>query len=380
MRQRPALDALAAVDRRTFLGGCVLGMAALGTGCSAPPEPTPEEAGEAASTGGPGGFPAPSFVETNGIRMAVHERGEGGFPVVFSHGFPELAFSWRHQLPAFADAGFWALAPDQRGYGLTDRPDDVGAYRLVDLCADLAGLLDARGIDRAVFCGHDWGGAVVWSMPLYHPDRVAGVIGVNTPSGRPPRERPPIEQLRALRGEDNYVVAFQEPGVADEILGRNTRKLFELLMRRGVWDAEEFAKLPPDAPERKFQLLEIIEESDPAERPGEPLLTTEELDFFVDTFERTGFTGGINWYRNIDRNWQEAKERGFDYRVDVPCLYVGAEDDVVLPPSSADGMETLIADLEKAVIADCGHWTQQEKPEELNRIAIDWLRRRFLAA
>jgi len=355
-----------------------LGVAALGTGCTPAHHEATSDAAPAA--GGPGDFPAPHYVETNGIRMAVYERGEGGFPVIFCHGFPELAFSWRHQLQALAEAGYWAIAPDQRGYGLTDRPDAVDAYRLVDLCGDLAGLLDAKGIDKAVFCGHDWGGGVVWNMPLFHPERVAGVIGVNTPPARPPGDRPPTEVLREVRGEDNYVVAFQEPGVADQILGGNTRKVFELLMRRHMWDAAEFATLPPDAPERKFQLLRMIEEADPAEQPGELLLTPEEMDFYVDTFSRTGFTGGINWYRNIDRNWQIAKDRGFDYHIDIPCLYVGAEDDVVLPPSSADGMERLIPDLEKAVIADCGHWTQQEQPEELDRIALDWLQRRFPSA
>lgn len=370
------------LDRRTFMERLTFGLALLAAGGSRRSDAARTGAvppAGAAETGAPADFPDPTFVETNGIRMAVYERGESGFPVIFCHGFPELAFSWRHQLPAFAEAGFWAIAPDQRGYGLTDRPDAVEAYGLVDLCADMAGLLDAKGIDQAVFCGHDWGGAVVWNMPLYHPNRVAGVIGVNTPFGRPPGDRPPIELLRQLRGESNYVVAFQEPGVADEILARNTRKLFELLMRRGLWDAEEFAKLPPDAPERKFQLLEMIQEANPAEQPGEPLLSPEELDYFVDAFERTGFTGGINWYRNIDRNWREAKERQLEYRIEVPCLYIGAEDDVVLPPSSADGMERFVPDLEKATIADCGHWTQQERPEELNRIAIDWLRRKLPA-
>ncbi len=125
-------------------------------------------------------LPEPKFVKTNGINMAVYEQGQG-VPVVLCHGFPELAYSWRHQLPALAAAGYRAIAPDQRGYGRTDRPQEVEAYSIVELCNDLAGLLDAQGISKAVFCGHDWGGAVVWMMPLLHPDRVLGVIGVNTP-------------------------------------------------------------------------------------------------------------------------------------------------------------------------------------------------------
>ena len=127
------------------------------------------------------GMPAPRFISTNGIRMAVYEAGEG-LPVVFVHGFPELAFSWRNQLRSYPAAGLRAIAPDMRGYGLTDRPPDVAGYAISNLCADLLGLLDALDIERAVFCGHDWGGVPVWTMPRIHPDRVAGVIGVNTPA------------------------------------------------------------------------------------------------------------------------------------------------------------------------------------------------------
>lgn len=318
-------------------------------------------------------FPEPLFVRANGLRMAVYEQGKG-VPVVFSHGFPELAYSWRHQLPALADAGFRALAPDQRGYGLTDRPEAVDAYGIRDLCGDLIGLLDALEIDKAIFCGHDWGGGIVWNLGVLHPERVLGVIGVNTPmSPRPPI--PPTQLLRRLLGEDNYIVAFQDVGVAEKVLGKDTRKTFQLLLRRGAQDAETFAKLPADAPERKFQLLEMLESPMPAELPGEPLLTDEELEFFVDTFERTGFAGGVNWYRNIDRNWQDTAD--VELHIDQPCLYVGAEDDVVLPPSSANGMEAMVPNLEKVTIPGCGHWTQQEKPAELNEILVNWLQKHF---
>jgi pimeloyl-ACP methyl ester carboxylesterase len=318
----------------------------------------------------PTGFPEPRFVTTNGIRMAVHEAGSG-FPVVFSHGFPELAYSWRHQLAALAGAGFRAIAPDQRGYGRTDRPEPIDQYTIVHLCGDLAGMMDALEIERAVFCGHDWGGAVVWMMPLLHPDRVAGVIGVNT-AFLPRAPSPPIEMLRRMRGENNYVVAFQEPGVADAALAKDVEKTFRLFFRKSRMTAEEFAKLPADSPARKFELLSALEAEIPEDAPL--ILSEEELDFYVDTYTRTGFTGGINWYRNIDRNWELTKD--VEYLVKVPSLYVGAEDDVVLPPSSANGIERWVPDIEKKTIADCGHWTQQEKPEELNAILIDWLKRK----
>ena len=318
-------------------------------------------------------MPEPRYIETNGIRMAVYEEGEG-FPVVFSHGFPELGYSWRFQLPALAKAGFHAIAPDQRGYGLTDRPEPVEAYGIEELTGDLVGLLDALDIEKAVFCGHDWGGLIVWSMPLLHPDRVAGVIGVNTPF-MPRTPVPPLQLMKQMRGENNYIVAFQEPGVADAALAKNTRKTFEAFLRKGgVMDAEAFAKLPADAPERNFELLSMLEMDS---FPGELAVTEDELNFYTSTFEKTGFTGGVNWYRNIDANWKYME--GKPQKIDHPCLYVGAEDDVVLPPSMMNGMERFVPNLEKHVIEACGHWTQQEKPEELNTILIGWLTKTFKA-
>jgi pimeloyl-ACP methyl ester carboxylesterase len=316
-------------------------------------------------------FPAPRFVRTNGIRMAVHEAGQG-FPVVFSHGFPELAYSWRHQVAALAGGGFRAIAPDQRGYGQTDRPAAVDQYTIVHLCGDLAGMMDALQIEKAVFCGHDWGGAVVWMMPLLFPDRVAGVIGVNT-AFLPRAPSPPIEMLRRMRGENNYVVAFQEPGKADDILARDVEKTFRLFFRAGGMTAEEFAKLPADSPARKFELLSMLQAEVPLDGPL--VMSEDDLQVYVDTYQKTGFTGGINWYRNIDRNWELTEH--VEYKVSVPALYVGAEDDVVLPPSSANGIERWVPDIEKKVIADCGHWTQQQKPAELNAILLDWLGRKF---
>lgn len=318
-------------------------------------------------------FPRPDMIEVNGIQMAVFKQGMGP-AVVFSHGFPELAYSWRHQLPAVASAGYLAIAPDQRGYGLTDRPAAVQDYDIHHLTGDLVAVLDKHGIDQAVFCGHDWGGLIVWMMPLLHPKRVAGVIGVNTPF-MPRTPVAPIQLMRQMRGEDNYVVFFQKPGVADAAFAKDVRKTFTILMRKGgLMNAEAFAKLPPDAPERKFELIKMLDA--PVDKlPGELAVTPDELDYYVKRFEETGFTGGINWYRNIDRNWETMAK--VEYKIKVPCLYIGAADDVVLPPSMMNGMESFVPDLEKHVIAECGHWTQSEKPAELNKLIIDWLDRRY---
>ncbi len=360
-------DSDTSMTRRTLIAGSAAGAAAL----AAQPG-----AAAAAEPGAPA-WPDPSYVRTNGgLRMAVHEAGAAGVPVVLSHGFPELAYSWRHQLPALSAAGFRVLAPDQRGYGNTQRPLAIDAYDIGELCADLIGLLDARSIDKAVFVGHDWGGGVVWAMPRLHPDRVLGVVGVNTPTGPQPPS-PPIAFLRRMRGENNYVVAFQEPFRAEEVLEADVETSFRTFMRRGAWDAEEFNRLPADAPERKFELLETIRHGQPDDLPGELLLTDAELAHFVAVYRRTGFTGGVNWYRNIDRNWELMQ--GIDQKIRQPCLYIGAEDDVVLPPSSADGIEALVPNIQKHTIRDCGHWTQQEQPEEFNRVLIDWLTATFRA-
>ncbi|HEY0104505.1 MAG TPA: alpha/beta hydrolase [Rhizomicrobium sp.] len=318
-------------------------------------------------------FPEPYTVRTNGIDMAVHEMGpKDGVPVVFSHGFPELAFSWRHQLPALAAAGFRAIAPDQRGYGGTSRPEAVADYDMAHLTGDLVGLLDALDLKDAIFCGHDWGGMVVWQMPLRHPDRVRGVIGVNTPFlARGPMD--PIAMMRAVFGEDMYIVFFQKPGVADGVLARDVGKTFRFFMRKAGIKAADYAKLP--AERRNLALVHALESDEAGWGGGQPLLDADEMKYYVDTFTRTGLTGGINWYRNFTRNWEQSE--GQVQKVNVPGLMVMAQDDIVLSPAMAEGMEQFVPDLEKKLIENCGHWTQQEHPAELNAILVDWLKRRF---
>ncbi len=315
-------------------------------------------------------LPEPRFVQTNGIRMAVYEEGSG-VPIVFCHGFPELAYSWRHQIPALAKAGFRAIAPDQRGYGLTDRPEGAEHYSIKHLTDDLAGMLDALGVEKAVFCGHDWGGMVVWQMALLHPDRVAGVIGVNTPFiPRSPID--PIEAMRAVMGEDMYIVHFQKPGVADAELGADAGRTMRLFMRKNTGTLAEFDARP--AEQQNFAITKALL-VDEALWPGELVMPADELQVFIDTFKKTGFTGGINWYRNFSRNWRESE--GVAQKVSVPSLMIMAENDAVLRPSMADGMEQFVPDLERHLVRNCGHWTQQEHPEEVNRVIADWMKRHF---
>ncbi|MBI5263717.1 MAG: alpha/beta hydrolase [Bradyrhizobium sp.] len=327
-------------------------------------------------------MPPLKFAPTNGIRMGYYEAGPAGDrpPMVLCHGWPELAFSWRHQIKALSEAGVRVIAPDQRGYGTTDRPEPVEAYDIEHLTADLVGLLDHLEIDMAIFVGHDWGGFVVWQMPLRHPNRVAGVVGINTPhTDRAPVD--PIELMRKRFGETMYIVQFQDPThEADNIFNSRVEQTFDAFMRKPL-PRREMAK--PESPtagigassKTNLAFPQMIAAYDARLDARTPILSPEEKQVFVEAFGRTGFTGGINWYRNMSRNWQ--RSAGLDHTVRVPSLMIMAENDAVLPPSAADGMEKLIPDLEKYLVQGSGHWTQQEKPEEVSAKLIEWRRRRF---
>jgi pimeloyl-ACP methyl ester carboxylesterase len=308
----------------------------------------------------------------NGVEIAYYEAGPSGkgTPIVFCHGFPELAFSWRHQLKALGDAGLWVIAPDQRGYGLSSCPEAITDYDMEHLSGDLVGLLDHLGVEKAIFCGHDWGGMVVWHMPLAHRDRVAGVIGLNTPfMARAPAD--PIMLMRMNFGPDMYIVWFQTPGVADPVLNADVDKTMRFFMRRPM---DMTGVVLPEGTST-FAFGDILKAWDKSDTSYQ-LLNADELAAFVESFERTSFTGGINWYRNFTRNWERSE--GLPTRLDdLPCLMITAEKDVVLSPAMAEPMRQTVGDLEMHNIMGSGHWTQQEKPEEVNRIILDWMERRF---
>jgi pimeloyl-ACP methyl ester carboxylesterase len=321
-------------------------------------------------------FPEPEFAETNGIRLAFYQSGpKFGIPVVLCHGWPEIAFGWRLQLEALAQAGFRVIAPDMRGFGRSSGPAGRAAvehYDVANLTADLVGLLDHLGIRQAVFAGHDWGGFVTWDMPLRHPERVLGVIGVNTPYiPRPAFD--PVRFLRRVMGERMYMVEFQTFGRGEDVLGLDTARSLAMLVRKSHATQAQWAASDP-----RKRRLELLHALDTPEQywPGEALLSTEEMQVYIDAYQRSGWEGGINWYRNISRNW--ANSAHLPKHIEVPALMVHADNDVVLQPRLGRKMARYIADLETHLIEDCGHWTQIERPSELNAILIDWLNRKFV--
>jgi pimeloyl-ACP methyl ester carboxylesterase len=285
------------------------------------------------------------YVTTNGIRCYCLEAGPPDGPMVLLlHGFPELAFSWRHQVAALGAAGFHAVAPDLPGYGHSDKPDVTYDCEWVDAC--LMGIVDACGHERAVIAGHDWGGILVWIIARQYPDRVAGVIGVNTPDvARPPI--PPVQLLRQIFADTPiYVIQFQERGLAEWVLGtwgRGTDDFLEMIFGATAGSTDAFG---PDV-----------------------------LDVYKDALRPAGaLTPPLEYYRNLDRNW-ELTAAIADRTIDVPCLMISAADDPVLTPAMTAGMEARVPDLERVVIEDCGHWTQQERPDETTAAMLAYLRR-----
>ena len=317
-------------------------------------------------------MPPVQRAQVNGIELAYYEAGpRQGVPIILCHGFPELAFSWRHQIKALGKAGRWVIAPDQRGYGLSGRPGVVTDYDIDHLTGDMAGLLDHLGVEKAIFCGHDWGGIVVWQMPLIHPSRVAAVIGLNTPF-MPRAPADPIAIMKARFGPDMYIVWFQTPGEPEAVLGADPDKTMRFFMRK---PAALAAAAQPNAAGSTFAFKDLLKNWDGV-TGGDPLLSPDELKVFADSFRASGFGGGVNWYRNFTRNWERAAT--LPTRIDgIPCLMITAELDAVLPPSAAEPMPAFIGDLETHMVSGSGHWTQQEKPDDVNRLMLDWLDRRF---
>lgn len=306
----------------------------------------------------PTDFPKPTLITTNGIELEVFEAGQhnAGNPIVLCHGWPEHAFSWRYQVPALVAAGYHVIAPNQRGYGDSSRPSEVTEYDIAHLTGDLVGLLDHYGYDSATFVGHDWGAMVVWGLTLLHPNRVKRVINLSVPY-QERWEKPWIEMMEQFMGPDFYFVHFNRlPGVADAVLGENTPQFLRNLYRKNV---------PAVAPAPGMMMINLAKEETPQ---GEPVMSDSDLAVFVSAFETTGFTGGINWYRNLDRNWHLLAD--VDPIIKQPTLMIYGDRD---PVAKSDTLSDFVPNAE-VVNLDCGHWIQQENPEETNRAIVEWLK------
>jgi len=308
--------------------------------------------------------------------MHVAEQGEGPL-VLLCHGFPELWYSWRHQLSALAAAGFRAVAPDMRGYDQTDRPEAIDQYTLLHLVGDMVGLLDALGQETAVIVGHDWGAPVAWHAALLRPDRFRGVIALSVPF----IPRGPDYPSKSYPETDDtvfYQSYFQAPGAAEADLEHDVR----FSMRSFLYDASGDAPQPAIKVEGHVFMVPrkggmMANRVNPASLPR--WLTEADVEIYVELFERTGYRGGLNWYRNIDRNW-ELMAPFAGLKITVPALLIAGDRDIVL---AFRGMDHVIANLPKNVpklqktliLPGCGHWTQQERPQEVNKAMIEFLQR-----
>jgi epoxide hydrolase A/B len=308
----------------------------------------------------PADFPKPTLISVNDVQLEVFEAGQqnAGNPIVLCHGWPEHAFSWRHQMPALAAAGYHVIVPNQRGYGSSSHPTEVTDYDIEHLSGDLVALLDHYGYEDAIFVGHDWGAAVVWGLTLLHPDRVNAVINLALPY-QERGEKPWIEFMEEIFGGDFYFVHFnRQPGVADAVLEEDTAQFLRNMFRKNVPLAE---------PQPGMAMINLARAETPL---GEPVMSDSELAVFVSAFESAGFTGSINWYRNLDRNWHLLAD--VNPIIQQPTLMIHGDRDLI--PKS----EKLTDFVPKAevVTLDCGHWIQQEKPEETNQAILEWLSQR----
>lgn len=313
--------------------------------------------------------PVERFVDVNGVRLRILEAGPPDGPVVLlAHGFPELAYSWRNQIPALAAAGYRVIAPDQRGYGGSSRPRAIEAYDIAQLTGDLVGLLDVAGAERGALIGHDWGAVVTWTTPLLYPDRVAAVAGLSVPPV--PRPLTPVtDALRRIFGDNFfYMLYFQQPGVADAELdadpGRSLRRMLGG-MRAPQDEATALRMLAPGPAGFIDRLPE------PDRLPD--WLAAFELDHYVTEFSRTGFTGALNWYRNYERNWEITAHPEAE-TISAPSLFVGGTDDPVLSFTKTDrAREVVVGPYREVMLDRAGHWIQQERAEEINAELLAFL-------
>jgi pimeloyl-ACP methyl ester carboxylesterase len=310
-------------------------------------------------------------VQANGIRMKVAERGAGPL-LLLCHGWPETWYAWRHQIAPLAERGFRVAAPDLRGFGGSDAPPDVDAYHVLHLVGDLVQLVAQLGEDRAILIGHDWGATLAWYAALLRPDVFPAVAALSVPF--PKRSSTaPVATLRARGQEGFYWVYFQTPGVAEAEFERDVPLVLRKLWYASSGDAPETHRLQLMV-QPAAGLLDAI----PAPAVLPPWLSSTDVATVAAEFERTGFRGGLNWYRNIDRNW-ELTEPWHAAQLRVPALFIAGSREPLL--KHAAGARAL-AEMSKCVprltapllIEGAGHWVQEERPTEVNAALLSFLR------
>jgi len=330
-------------------------------------------------------FYNPEYVNNDGVKLAVYRSGPvpettDKPAVMFLHGWPDLAISWRGQMEALAAAGYPVFTHDGRGYGRSDAPEGVENYTMAKLTGDIAAIQDHYGLSEAVLVGHDWGAIVLWQTPFYLGDRVKGCVGMNVPLLKHfPID--PITLFRQTLGENMYIVRYQTEGVCEPILEDDLAATFSFFIRTATGGRRFKQPIRPEILKamKSIDLVTLLEARDETTM-GEPLLSEEELAYFVDGYGRNGMTGPLHWYRNMAGNWEAQKQFLVDValpKVEKPCLMYTAERDGVCPPRLADGMEKLCEPYERIDYAGCGHWTQLERAEEVNASMLDWLGRHF---
>lgn len=315
-------------------------------------------------------------IPVNGIEMNVAEYGEGPL-VLMCHGWPEIWYSWRHQLVALAAAGFRAVAPDMRGFGRTTAPDDVAAYTILHNVGDVVGLVSALGEKRALIVGHDWGAPVAWHAALMRPDLFPAIVAMSVPHRRR-GALPPLETLRKAGKADYYYLYFQEQAAEDEF-SRDPRFTLARILTIGSGDTPREHKMSMYVDRAKGFLgasRDLV--------PLPPWLTETDVDVFADEYRRSGFRGGLNWYRNIDRNWVLTAP-WHDAKITQPALFIAGTHDAVITGSigqrALDEMGNVVPKLErKLLIGGAGHWIQQERPDDVNAALIEFARRHLVSA
>jgi pimeloyl-ACP methyl ester carboxylesterase len=308
-------------------------------------------------------------VAVNGIEMHVLEAGRRGDPlVILSHGFPEGAWSWRHQLGPLADAGYHVIAPDQRGYGRSSLPTEVRDYGITQLTGDLVGLIEQAGHEQAVLVGHDWGALIAWDMARLHPQRLRAVVGVSVPYVQWPA--PPTQLFQMAYGDRFfYMTYFQTVGPAEHELEADVRTT----MATVLWGASGEGFRPPTEQVAAAGTGFLTQMPTPPPLPWS-WLDEAELARYVDAFEHSGFFGPISYYRNLDANYELVKDLASD-RISMPSYYIGGSADpvLVMDPNGIERMSVLPDFRGHVLIDGCGHWTQQERPAEFNAALLGFL-------